>query len=72
MRATEFDVHQRIYNLKGEIEAIAAVVRQMRQRKAKGDVAGAQARLAAAQAEVQLLSTPSHTALGAPPPKDNF
>jgi hypothetical protein len=40
----------------------------MRERKAKDDVAGAQARLAAAQAEVQLLSHPPPRAGNYPPP----
>ncbi len=70
MRASDFDAQQRLYNLKGEIEAIAVIVRQMRERKAKDDVAGAQARLAAAQAEVQLLSHPPPRAVGTLPPKE--
>ena len=70
MRASEFDIHQRMYDLKGEIEAIAVVVRQMRERQASGDVAAAEARLAAAQAQLQQLSRPPPRALGTLPPKD--
>jgi len=70
MRASEFDIHQRLYDLKGEIEAIAVVVRQMRERQASGNVAAAEARLAAARAQLQQLSQPPPRALGTPPPKD--
>jgi hypothetical protein len=68
MRASDFDAQQRIYNLKGEIEAIAIIVRQMRERNASGNVASAQARLAAARAQLQQLSRPPRTALGMSPP----
>lgn len=70
MRASDFDVQQRMYNLKGEIEAIAVVVRNMRERQASGDVAAAEAKLAAAQAQLQQLSKLPRKALGGPPPKE--
>ena len=70
MRASDFDVQLRMYNLKGEIEAIAVVVRNMRERQASGDVAAAEAKLAAAQAQLQQLSKLPRRALGMPPPKE--
>ena len=70
MRASDFDVHQRMYNLRGEVEAITVVVRQMRERQATGDVAAAEGRPLAARAQLQQLSQPPRKALGTPPPKD--
>lgn len=70
MRASDFDTHQRMYDLKSEIEAITVVVRQMRERQASGDVAAAEERLAAAQAQLQQLTRPPRKTLGTPPPKD--
>jgi hypothetical protein len=70
MRAYEFDIHQRMYDLKGEIEAITVIVRQMRERQASGDVAAAEARLAAARVQLQQLSQPPPRALGTLPPKE--
>ncbi len=72
MRATDFDIPQRIYDLKGEIEAIAVIARQMRERRASGDVAAAEARLAAARAQLQKLSRPPPRALGTLPPKEIY
>ena len=70
MRASDFDVHQRMYNLKDEIEAIAVVVRSLRERQASGDVAAAEAKLAAARAQLQKLSNLPSKALGLPAPSE--
>jgi len=71
MRLREFmDVDRHMLALKDEIDAITVVVRQMRERRASGDVDAAEARLTAARKQLQQLSRPPRTALGTPPPKE--